>query len=66
MLDGTVMCEYCEKGKKIYTKDKNTTIYVEWDDCEPVLTTAFGEFLYTIKVPIFFCPFCGRELCKLD
>lgn len=28
------MCEYCEKSKNIYTKDKRSVVYIEWDDCK--------------------------------
>lgn len=61
------MCEYCEKSKNIYTKDKRGVVYIEWDDCKPKLVTVNGVFnSRTMKVPIFFCPFCGKELRELD
>lgn len=61
------MCEYCEKSKNIYTKDRRGVVYVEWDDCKPKLVTVNGVFdSRTMKVPIFFCPFCGKELRELD
>ena len=61
------MCEYCEKSKNIYTKDKMNVVYIERDDCKPKLVTISGGFnSYAIRVPIFFCPFCGKELRELD
>lgn len=61
------MCEYCEKSKNIYTKDKRGVVYIEWDDCKPKLVTVNGVFdSRTMKVPIFFCPFCGKELREVQ
>lgn len=60
------MCEYCDKSKRIYTKDMFGTVRIEWDDCKPMFVTVSGGFnSCTIRVPIFFCPFCGKELRKV-
>ncbi len=59
------MCEYCEKSKNIYTKDKRSVVYIEWDDCKPKLVTVSGGFnSCAIRVPIFFCPFAVKNCVR--
>ena len=57
------MCKYCEKGKRI--NDENTTVYIHWKDCVPMLRVVKPNEFCTVSIislKIIYCPWCGRDL----
>lgn len=63
------MCKYCENGESIYYdphgKDIVNEVVIEEDNSLTISIQGnieYGEPVYGIVIPIYYCPMCGRKL----